>query len=120
MNGLPKHIIVIILQKKTPNNKWLINLTEKQIPNDIRYFLSLSRKFYTNNYNKVKLAENILVNIEEKINLIPTENRTELNSNISNRLQNYLNFSYKNNNTLEMNELGKKQNSSSQIIKILS
>lgn len=43
------------------NNKWIKNLSNKEIPNNVACFLSLGEKFYTNPLNKDSVVRDTLV-----------------------------------------------------------
>lgn len=88
-NWLTKKFYTFHFNKK-PNPRWIKNLSDTNIPNDVSYFLSLGEKFYINPTNKSKVIENTLTMAEEKINLIFENKRDAFRSKLSNILQDYL------------------------------
>lgn len=67
----------------------------------------MGEKFYVDSFNKPKNAENILTMIENKINLIPVENRTIFRSKVSTALHNYLNSNFEVIENSSINDTGK-------------
>ena len=57
------------------NNEWITNLTETNIPEHIKYILSLGSKFSTNEPIIPKKIENIITNIEAGIDELNTNDK---------------------------------------------
>ena len=70
------------------NNEWITNLTKINIPNHIKYILSLGPKFSVDEPIKQKHLENIITNIEAGIEQLDQDNKESIRNKIINIITN--------------------------------
>ena len=89
-----KNINNLMIKQHSPedklkiNNEWITNLTETNIPEHIKYILSLGSKFSTNEPIIPKKIENIITNIEAGIDELNTNDKELIRNKITNILTN--------------------------------
>ena len=72
----------------TDKENWVVNISNKQIPNNVLEILSLGGKFNYVHTKKTLPINKIITNIEYNLHNIPTTERNKIRSDVSYWLQN--------------------------------